>query len=282
MPSDAGSIPAASKKPMKSFQSRERNHILMMVLSLVLLAVFARPLTNNILKLSTQDLPDRARLIIETSFPLTYTIEKSGSFLMVQVQVKSSFKIQQGRLESGFVKSLSWAKGSEGYTLVIEAQSAAFRPMASTQNNLQQLTIDLLKEVPDSTEPVKAPAFAEENVIQEKKPEEKKAEPIVEPPPQIAVQAEAQAPSPEKRTVPPLPSKKIKTIVIDPGHGGLEIGAKGKFGNLEKDITLTISQKLKGLIEKNLAFRVVLTRDKDIDVSLENRAAVANNIKADL
>jgi N-acetylmuramoyl-L-alanine amidase len=68
-----------------------------------------------------------------------------------------------------------------------------------------------------------------------------------------------------------------KTIVIDPGHGGLDVGAKGKFGNLEKTVTLAISLKLKALIEQNMAFRVLLTRDKDIDVSLENRSALANN-----
>jgi len=68
-----------------------------------------------------------------------------------------------------------------------------------------------------------------------------------------------------------------KTIVIDPGHGGLDVGAKGKFGNLEKTVTLAISLKLKALIEQNLAYRVLLTRDKDIDVSQENRSALANN-----
>jgi len=77
-------------------------------------------------------------------------------------------------------------------------------------------------------------------------------------------------------------AKGIRAIVIDPGHGGLESGAKGKFGALEKDITLAIALKLKAVIERNLALPVELTRDKDIDVSLENRAAIANNHKADL
>jgi N-acetylmuramoyl-L-alanine amidase len=72
-------------------------------------------------------------------------------------------------------------------------------------------------------------------------------------------------------------TKRQRSIVIDPGHGGLDVGAKGKFGSLEKDITLAISFKLKSLIEQNMAFRVILTRDKDIDVSNENRAALANN-----
>jgi len=72
-------------------------------------------------------------------------------------------------------------------------------------------------------------------------------------------------------------SKERKTIVIDPGHGGLDLGAKGKFGALEKNITLAVSFKLKALIEQNLPYRVVLVRDKDIDVSMENRSAIANN-----
>ena len=75
---------------------------------------------------------------------------------------------------------------------------------------------------------------------------------------------------------------RIQTVVIDPGHGGMETGAKGKFGNLEKDITLAVSLKLKALIERNLGIAVVLTRDRDVDVSNENRAAVANNHKAGL
>jgi len=72
-------------------------------------------------------------------------------------------------------------------------------------------------------------------------------------------------------------SKELKVIVIDPGHGGLDLGAKGKFGALEKNITLAMSFKLKALVERNLPYRVVLTRDKDIDVSMENRSAIANN-----
>jgi N-acetylmuramoyl-L-alanine amidase len=77
-------------------------------------------------------------------------------------------------------------------------------------------------------------------------------------------------------------ARKQLTVVIDPGHGGIELGAKGKFGNVEKDITLAIALKLKAMIEKNMAFQVVLTRDKDMDVSVENRSAIANNQKADL
>ncbi len=80
----------------------------------------------------------------------------------------------------------------------------------------------------------------------------------------------------------PARDTRAKTVVIDPGHGGIETGAKGKFGTLEKDITLSIAFKLKAMIEKNKGFRVVLTRDRDMDISVENRSAIANNQKADV
>jgi N-acetylmuramoyl-L-alanine amidase len=75
-------------------------------------------------------------------------------------------------------------------------------------------------------------------------------------------------------------SQNVKTVVIDPGHGGIETGAQGKFGTKEKDVTLGIGLKLKTIIERNLAYRVVMTRDSDVDRSLEDRAALANNNKA--
>jgi N-acetylmuramoyl-L-alanine amidase len=78
------------------------------------------------------------------------------------------------------------------------------------------------------------------------------------------------------------PGGRVKTVVIDPGHGGTETGAKGKLGGVEKDVTLAIALRLKGLIERKMGLRVVLTRDKDVDVSVENRSAIANNQKADL
>ncbi len=80
----------------------------------------------------------------------------------------------------------------------------------------------------------------------------------------------------------PAGANKIRTVVIDPGHGGMETGAKGPAGTLEKNDTLAIALKLKALIEKDMSFRVVLTRDKDIDVSVETRSATANNQKADV
>jgi N-acetylmuramoyl-L-alanine amidase len=73
----------------------------------------------------------------------------------------------------------------------------------------------------------------------------------------------------------------IRTIVIDPGHGGKEVGAVGPNGLLEKDVTLEVSRKLASALER-LGTRVVLTRDDDSVVSLDQRTAIANQYKADL
>ncbi len=75
----------------------------------------------------------------------------------------------------------------------------------------------------------------------------------------------------------------IRTIVIDPGHGGKDPGAVGISKKLkEKDITLYIATKLKELLEKNLDVKVLLTRSKDEYVHLRNRTKFANSEKADM
>jgi len=75
----------------------------------------------------------------------------------------------------------------------------------------------------------------------------------------------------------------VKTIVIDPGHGGKDYGAPGYYkGVHEKRIVLDISKKLKKKIERELNCTVYLTRSTDRYLSLEERTAIANTKNADL
>jgi N-acetylmuramoyl-L-alanine amidase len=96
------------------------------------------------------------------------------------------------------------------------------------------------------------------------------------PPPAMPSQAE----SPPLLDLPPPGG--LRTIVIDPGHGGDDNGARGEKGTLEKNVTLATARRLKGALEGRLGVRVLLTRDGDQTVPLDQRAAVANNNKADL
>ena len=88
---------------------------------------------------------------------------------------------------------------------------------------------------------------------------------------------------------PPLPTPAEKTepvyiskIVIDPGHGGKDSGAIGKRGLMEKTVVLDIAKRLKALIEKKTNYEVILTRETDIFIPLEERTVIANIKKADL
>jgi len=75
---------------------------------------------------------------------------------------------------------------------------------------------------------------------------------------------------------------RLATIVLDPGHGGEDPGARGRLGSREKDITLVIAKRLKGLIDAEPDMRAVLTRDADFYVPLQTRVDKARRVKADL
>ena len=74
----------------------------------------------------------------------------------------------------------------------------------------------------------------------------------------------------------------LRTIAIDPGHGGDDDGAKGENGAKEKDLALAVARRLRGALEGRLGVRVLLTRDDDRNVPIDDRTAAANNNKADL
>ena len=73
-----------------------------------------------------------------------------------------------------------------------------------------------------------------------------------------------------------------RTVVLDPGHGGKDPGARGVTGEVEKDITLRIAELVAERLKPDQNLRVVLTRTDDRYVSLEQRTAVANAQGAEL
>jgi N-acetylmuramoyl-L-alanine amidase len=75
----------------------------------------------------------------------------------------------------------------------------------------------------------------------------------------------------------------VKRIVIDPGHGGKDPGTFNRSLKLyEKTITLDLAKRLKNLLEKNSNYEIILTRESDRYISLEERTAIANSKKCDL
>jgi N-acetylmuramoyl-L-alanine amidase len=131
------------------------------------------------------------------------------------------------------------------------------------------------------------------------------ARPVVVPPPPATSPAPAITPPPVNTG--PLPSKEIalaapsvplansngayslarqlglgvSRIVLDPGHGGHDPGVKG-HGINESELVLDVTLRLKALLEKTPGIEVVLTRETDVFIPLEQRTAIANREGADL
>jgi N-acetylmuramoyl-L-alanine amidase len=99
-----------------------------------------------------------------------------------------------------------------------------------------------------------------------------------------AAPAPPPSPAPDTRLVIPTqgPSTGLRTVVIDPGHGGEELGTQGARGTLEKDVTLSVARRLRTLIETRLGLKVFLTREDDRTMSTDERSAFANNHRADV
>jgi N-acetylmuramoyl-L-alanine amidase len=129
----------------------------------------------------------------------------------------------------------------------------------------------------------------------------------VPPPPAAPVKTPDRAPAPKTETSPPLravtpsdiafPARrtasgersmtrvlglKVNRIVIDPGHGGHDVGTTGPTGLREKDLVLDVSKRLGALIEERMGSQVVYTRSDDRFIPLEERTAIANANQADL
>jgi N-acetylmuramoyl-L-alanine amidase len=95
-------------------------------------------------------------------------------------------------------------------------------------------------------------------------------------PPEVKPQEIKPQLSPNKEDI------RLLTIAIDAGHGGEDPGARGANGSHEKHITLSISKKLKALIDAEPNMRGVLTRDGDYFIPLHGRVVKARKVNADL
>jgi N-acetylmuramoyl-L-alanine amidase len=209
------------------------------------------------MEISVEDLTGHARIRIESSVPLSYSVEESGEYLMVRIRSDRSFRIRKNSFNSDYVESVGWTRGTDQYLLNIQMIQTGFNFNHSYNRDPSILIIDAGWGEPDewasNRENGEPASLSEPGSIES-----------------------GEEPAARSRAG----QGNLRTIVIDPGHGGLEAGARGRFGTEEKDVTLDIALKLKNVIEKNLAYRVVMTREDDQDVSLDKRAAIANNNQA--
>jgi N-acetylmuramoyl-L-alanine amidase len=95
-------------------------------------------------------------------------------------------------------------------------------------------------------------------------------------PAQPVLQAPTQPSPPQVQQ--PTPTHPGPVIVLDPAHGGLDDGARGPSGVVEKDLVLVFARTARLALERE-GFRVVMTRNDDSNPSYDDRAALANSYR---
>lgn len=86
----------------------------------------------------------------------------------------------------------------------------------------------------------------------------------------------------EVEPTPLQPIASLPLVVIDPGHGGMDDGALGKKGVVEKNLVLDVAKYARVELERSDKVRVLLTREEDVFVPLAERTALANDRHAAL
>jgi N-acetylmuramoyl-L-alanine amidase len=191
-------------------------------------------------------------LVIEALTPLNFRLQedsKAQLSLRIEGGILSPMLSEAVRINDGVVEMVEPTQGQG--EAVFRIQRDAFGGLTRTfaLNNPERIVVDLYRAKAAAAQPPSAET----------------------PPP-----ARAPSPPPAARQVAGL-----RTIAIDPGHGGRDTGAIGPNGLHEKDVVLDIGLKLRRLIQERLGIRVVMTRTEDVFVPLEERTAIANRAKAD-
>ena len=219
--------------------------------------------------------PATTRLIVELSEPVHYRLQRVAARPELGVPPRLYVDFSNTRLEAAGLSPIEQADGPLLRLRVTQADAATAR---------------LILDVPGLSEFGTFPMPDPFRLIIDVR-----GTPRVGPPRTTAERAAppSAAPHPEAHpalasagSAPPAPaappSRRRFKIVIDPGHGGKDPGAVGVDGIQEKDVVLAVAQRLKARLVATRAADVVLTRDADVFLALEERTARANAEQADL
>lgn len=190
---------------------------------------------------------DSVRVVLAASEKVAFRVRQGEGRVTIDIERDIiDVKIEQERLSGGIVESLEYTPGKNNAISVVLGRR--FQQLkASEQEAPPRLVLELFAVPSPRAEAAATPA------------------------------APASAPTPPKAA-----EHAGHSVVIDAGHGGGDVGAQGVGGTLEKDVALAIARRLRTAIVNNLGFQVFMTREKDEDVALDQRTAIANNFKADV
>uniref|UniRef100_UPI004056FFD7 N-acetylmuramoyl-L-alanine amidase n=1 Tax=Candidatus Electronema sp. TaxID=2698783 RepID=UPI004056FFD7 len=224
-----------------------------------------------------------SRVAVSVSAPVVYHAklpEKDGRTL--RLEFKKSHVAPELRLPvivaSGLIKHIQAEQAdSETVRVLVELNDVADCKIFSL-NDPFRVVFDLRGSQREETGA--AAASAAENSRKEQLTEKERKEKAESVRKKIAVKVKPAATEKHELTLAQQLGLSIRRIMIDPGHGGKDSGATG-FGLQEKDIVLDVSKRVRDILQKE-HYEVLMTRDKDMFIPLEERTALANTKGADL
>ncbi len=200
--------------------------------------------------------PTSSRLIVELSEPVHYQLQRVAARPDLDVPPRLYVDLAETRL-------------AEAARTPVELREGPLRRLRATE--VSAATTRLILDVPGLSEFGVFPMLDPFRLIIDVRGTPRAAPVRVEKP---RVDAAAVGARP--------PARRRVKVVLDPGHGGKDPGALGVGGVAEKDVVLAIAQRLKSRLAALPDLDVVLTRDTDVFLALEERTARANAEQADL
>jgi N-acetylmuramoyl-L-alanine amidase len=214
--------------------------------------------TTSILGVRQYTSSGHTRVVLDLSGQTAYNVESSekGKVIISLMDVKPAPSVSRSMgFDKGFARSIRMEDGADGVTrVVIELAGANVKPSVMAIKSPFRVVIDLDA---GADQPAVKPA----------------------PPPALS---RPTAPDEAELKRPTADPGRIRTIVIDAGHGGKDPGAIGPNGLKEKDVALEIAKRLKVKLEAKMNCKVLLTRSTDKFLELDERTMFANSVDADL
>ena len=199
--------------------------------------------------------PEKTRLVLDLDRHATVIEQRAADPSRVIIALPNAWLSQSARTKAtnGTIPSPFMVTQLPSHTVAVSLPTTSFRSYKHfTLSHPPRLVIDV---TPHSTQ---APAYTLD-------------------PREVSQRSASPASQPASPRI-----KEYTTIVIDPGHGGKDPGARGIQKTEEKDITLKVGLQLRELLSKQPGVRVLMTRDRDVFIELEDRAKFANSSEADL
>jgi N-acetylmuramoyl-L-alanine amidase len=217
----------------------------------------------------------KSKVIVEISPRVNYRVmDRRSGHVFIRFFGGRSDRSETLETKDGLIESIRMTSIGRRCDMEVMLSSAAAPPQIRLVESPRRVVVDVAAKVaPSKEEPVSPSLPVPSAVTSVPVP----PLPSIPETPSVDVVPSIPAAAPAMSALSP-----IKTIVIDAGHGGKDTGALGPRGTLEKDINLVVARALAQVLRRDRRFQVILTRDSDEFIPLQERTEIANKQKADL